>query len=98
MSPPFSITFSLGEDQHLHADIEGMPDPGDGSGEWFNNLDMWLLPMADHIFAPSEAYDGVLWEVWDGFYFEFELTDGPSTTFELRGPGDVPAGGGKRVK
>jgi hypothetical protein len=98
MSPPFSIMFSLGEDQHLHGDIEGMRDPSDGSGEWFNNLDMWLLPMAHRIFAPSEAYDGVLWEVWNGYYFEFELTEDKADSFQLRGPEDVVAGGGQRVQ
>jgi hypothetical protein len=84
-SPPFSITLFRGEDGILHADWEGVPAMPDGSEEFFNSLDMWLLPGgADGWFVPGEAYDDVLRETWAGYFFEFDPADGPSPSFLIR--------------
>jgi hypothetical protein len=98
MADPIHTVITLGDDEHLHLDFQGITgDPmGPGTGPWMEELDMWLLPFAERIFAPSEAYDGVLWEVWEGMFFEFNLVDGRSTEFELRGPDDEVMARGTR--
>lgn len=91
-SPPFTFIVRYDEESEtLRGDIEEFPDP------WFNSLDMQLLPFADRIFVPGEVYDGVLTEVWDGFFMEFELTDGPSDGIQLRGEEDAIVGEAERV-
>lgn len=92
-----TVTFEIrfdDESRTLRGDLEGFPGP---DGEWFNALDMMLLPFADRVFAPGEVYDGELWEVWPDTFFEFEVADGPSPTFEMRGEGDVIMARGRRV-
>ncbi len=100
-SPTFTIRFFRGEDDILHADWENVPAEGpEGEDEWFNALDMWLLPAgADGWFAPAESYEpGVLWDVWADSFFEFQVVnDGPSPTFELRDDLDDPWVRGRRV-
>ena len=100
-SPTFTIRFARGEDEILHADWENVPAQGSGGeDEWFNSLDMWLLPAgSEGWFAPAESYEpGVLWDVWANFFFEFELAeDGPSPAFELRDEFDDPWVRGRRV-
>ena len=98
MADPIHTVITRGDDEHLHLDFQGITgDPmGPGTGPWMEELDMWLLPFAERIFAPSEAYDGVLWEVWEGMFFEFNLVDGKSTELELRGPDDEVMARGTR--
>ena len=100
-SPPFTITFARTDDGILHADLEGVPaQGGEGEDEWMNSLDMWLLPTrGDGWFVPGEAYDGVLWETWAGYFFEFELNeDGSSDAFVLRDESDEPFMRGRRIR
>ncbi len=99
-SPPFSVTFSHTDDGVLHADWEGAPAEGGGEDEWFNALDMWMIPTgAQGWFLPGEAYDGVLWETWAGNFFEFELgDDGSSDSFVLRDEFDEVFMVGQRVR
>jgi hypothetical protein len=84
-TPPFSIRFFRTDDEILHADWEGVPAMPDGSEEFFNSLDMWLLPGgAEGWFVPGEAYDNVLRETWAGYFFEFDNADGPNPSFLIR--------------
>jgi hypothetical protein len=100
-SPTFTITFERTDDGVLHADLEGVPaQGGEGEDEWFNSLDMWLIPTrGEGWFLPGEAYDGVLWETWAGSFFEFDLEDdGTSDTFVLRDEFDAPFMRGRRIR
>jgi hypothetical protein len=82
-SPPFRFQVRFDpESSTLRADLEGLPEP---DGAWYNALDMMLLPFADRVFAPGEVYDGELWEVWPDTFMEFELGEGSSASFEMRG-------------
>lgn len=101
-SPPFTIAFSRTDDGILHADLEGVPAEGaeGGEDEWFNSLDMWLIPTGgEGWFLPGEAYDGVLWETWAGSFFEFDLgEDGTSDSFVLRDEFDEVMMRGERIR
>ncbi|MEK9502242.1 DUF2911 domain-containing protein [Gaopeijia maritima] len=99
-SPPFTVTFSRSDDGILHADFEGVPGRDGGEDEWFNGLDMWMIPTeGEGWFLPGEAYDGVLWETWAGNFFEFDLTaEGPSGSFVLRDEFDEPFMRGTRIR
>jgi hypothetical protein len=89
-SPAFQIEFSHGAKGNLHADIMNMPLPPNptpnqvGEAEWFESLDMWLLPRGPGFFMPGEAYDGVLWETWADMLFEFSGEGGSYDRFEIR--------------
>jgi len=99
-SPPFSIRFFRTDDGVLHADIEGVPPgPVPGEDEFFNGLDMWLLPRegVEGWFMPGEAYDGVYTESWAGMFFEFALADGASPSFVLWDEFDAPFMRGTRI-
>lgn len=100
-SPTFTIDFARTDDGVLHADFEGVPaQTGEGEDEWFNSLDMWLIPTGgEGWFLPGEAYDGVLWETWAGSFFEFDLDDdGASDSFVLRDEFDEVFMRGQRVR
>ena len=98
-TPPFSIRFFRTDDEILHADWEGVPAMPDGSEEFFNSLDMWLLPGgADGWFVPGEAYANVLREPWAGYFFEFDLAEGPYPSFLIRDDLDRVFIRAKRVK
>lgn len=98
-SPPVSVRFEHTDDGVLHADWEGVPaQNGEGLDEWFNSLDMWILPLgAPGFFVPGEAYDGEFRETWAGFTVEFDPVEGTSTTFEIRDDLDRPFMRGRRV-
>lgn len=99
MSPPVSIRMFHTDDGVLHADWEGVPaQDGSGPDEWFNSLDMWLLPSgAEGILVPGEAYDGEFRETWAGYTVEFDPIDGMSTTFQVRDDLDRIMLRGRRV-
>jgi hypothetical protein len=83
----------------LHADwhdVEPMPQD---THEFFNALDMWLLPGgADGWFIPGESYEpGVLRETWAGYFMEFEIVDGVGQSFLMRDDLDQIIMRGKRV-
>jgi hypothetical protein len=86
-SAPFSFTISMAEDGTLRGDMDGV-DTGQPADEFFNTLDMMLLPFAEGVFAPGEVYDGELREVWAGWFFEFDVDEEHATAFQLRGPED----------
>jgi hypothetical protein len=95
-SPPFTFNLRFDpETETLRGDIEGLP--AGPEGDWMNALDMMLLPFADRVFAPGEVYDGVLWEVWPDTFFEFEVADGPSGSFAMRGEEDMVMARGRRI-
>jgi hypothetical protein len=95
-SPAFTFHIRFdSESGTLRGDIEGME--GGPDAEWFNDLDMMLLPFAERVFAPGEVYDGELWEVWPDTFLEFEGGPDASGSFEMRGEEDAIIGRGKRV-
>jgi hypothetical protein len=95
-SPWFTFHIRYDPDSStLRGDIEGMP--GGPDAEWFNELDMMLLPFAERVFAPGEVYGGELWEVWPDTFLEFEGSAGPSGSFEMRGEGDMVMARGRRA-
>lgn len=97
-SPPFSLRIFHTGDGVLHADWEDVPGQDGSPDEFFNSLDMWLLPGgADGIFVPGEAYDGEFRETWAGYTMEFDPIDGESVEFQLRDDLDVIFMTGRRV-
>lgn len=87
-SPPAQVKFSVSEDGRLRADLIDVSSGDPMMDGFLNELDMMLLPFAERVFAPGEVYDGVLWEVWEGWFFEFDSAEGHAQTFQLRGPED----------
>lgn len=99
MSPPASVRVFRTDDGVVHADWEGvLARDGNGPDEWFNALDMWLLPLgAEGFFLPGEAYDNELRETWAGFTMEFDPVAGTSTMMEVRDEFDALIMKGRRV-
>jgi len=94
----FSIAFFRTDDGVLHADWKDVPAMPDGSEEFFESLDMWLLPAgAQGWFVPGEAYDGELQETWAGSFFEFDVEGSRSESFVVRDEFDNVMARGRRV-
>lgn len=94
----FSMTIERTEDGILHADWEDVTVMPIEAQEFFNDLDMWLLPGgAEGWFIPGEAYDGVLRETWAGSFMEFDLNGGLSDSFVIRDDIDQLIMRGRRV-
>jgi len=90
--PTFTFAVEYRDDETLRGDLIGVGDP------FMEAMDMQLLPFAEAIFAPGEFYDGQLQEVWEGFFFEFDLVDGVAVEFTLRGEEDEIVGRGRRER
>jgi hypothetical protein len=97
--PSFGLRIFWDDEGILHADwhdVEPMPQD---THEFFNNLDMWLLPGgAEGWFIPGESYEpGVLRETWAGYFLEFEVVDGEGQSFLMRDDLDQIIMRGNRV-
>jgi Protein of unknown function (DUF2911) len=96
-SPGATIELTVRDDETLHADIEGVTTADTPTDTYFNSIDMMLLPVLDGIFAPGEAYDGELREVWEKAFVEFTVVDGIAESFQFRDEDDAVFMKGSRV-
>jgi DUF2911 family protein len=87
-SPEATLEIAAYENETLHADIDGMVTGGPAD-EFFNTLDLMLLPVLDAVFAPGEVYDGELREVWEKTFVEFTVVDGVAQAFQFRDENDI---------
>lgn len=76
--------------EHMAADWEASPLP------WVKP--MWLLPLGEGMFHPVILEEGKPFDVITDLVLEFTPLEGRVTTFEVRGPGDVLMGTGRRVR
>lgn len=96
---PMSMAITHDEHDHLTARLSGMPPNPDGSPNWFETIEIWLLPAnAEGWFMPGEVYDHVLRETWAGSFMEFDLAGGEYTSFMLRDDLDRPFMRGQRSR
>ncbi len=64
-------------------------------------FDVWnhlvFIKIADNWFHPAALVDGAIYDEVTDLVFEFGVTDGRATRFEIRGPGDRVVGRGSRI-
>lgn len=60
--------------------------------------DVTLVPVVENWFHPGAVVDGNLYDVITDVVFEFSLTDGKATGFDVRGPNDNVIGHGTRIE